>query len=263
MSTSPIGIIDSGIGGLSVMKSIIKLLPYENVLYFGDHAHLPYGNKTQKYIRNRIIKILKYLNDRDIKICVLACNAGTVAGIEYYRKQFPKLPIVGIVPVIKTAVRQTRTGYVAVLTTVLTQKSSYLHKLIKEFAGNVKIISVGCPNLVNLIESAESTDFLIHNEVQKILNPLLNTKVDVVVLGCTHYPLITSIFRDILDDHIQILDSGDAVAKQVNRILLANGDLSQRSESKYIYETTGNESDVSKVAVKWLNQAINFQHVNL
>jgi glutamate racemase len=263
MSDAAIGIIDSGLGGLSVWNSIIRLMPFESTVYIGDQLNLPYSNKSAFFIRRRIISLLKYLSCLNIKIIVIACNTATVAGIDYYRRQFPKLPIVGVVPVIKTAVRDTSSGKIAILSTEFTAKSRYLANLIKKFASHVEVKSIGCPNLVTKIELgySDQPDFI--KELEEILKPVKESKIDVVGLGCTHYPLIRGTFTRILGDNIKILDSGDAVARQVKHILDTNKTISGQSESKFSFFTTGDENIATVVGSDLLRQKIDFKHITI
>jgi len=139
MNYIPIGIIDSGSGGLSIWKEITLLLPGESTVYIGDHAHLPYSEKTTEFIRNRVFKLIQYLVTIRAKLVVIACNTATVAGIDWYREQFPDIPIIGVVPVIKTAVEVTKTKHIAVLSTVYTANSSYQQKLISIYASKCRV----------------------------------------------------------------------------------------------------------------------------
>jgi len=255
MNYIPIGIIDSGSGGLSIWKEITLLLPGESTVYIGDHAHLPYSEKTTEFIRNRVFKLIQYLVTIRAKLVVIACNTATVAGIDWYREQFPDIPIIGVVPVIKTAVEVTKTKHIAVLSTVYTANSSYQQKLISIYASKCRVEIFSNSHLVELIESPRDTTKIIQKELQSILK-LHNTPIDTLVLGCTHFPFIDHEIRLTVGPNVQILDSGGAVARHVQRILIHNAIQSSSSKGNHIFYTTGNCLNVAKTFKKLLKRTI-------
>ncbi len=261
MDTRPIGIIDSGSGGLSIWKALISLLPNEVTIYIGDHAQLPYSDKTQKFIRNRVVKLIRELIKQNCKMCVVACNTATVAGIDWYRKQFPSFPIVGVVPVIKTAAALTKTNHIMVLSTLFTAKSAYQKKLIQTFASDKTVFSVGSTRLVSLIESSKNTRKEIDEELKKIRTPHLSYPIDVVVLGCTHYPFVKDQIHQLFGHAVSVIDSGDAVARHVARILTNIGGVNTQHKATHIFFTTGDAAMVSAVVSKLLNQPTVVEHV--
>ncbi len=263
MSDSPIGIIDSGLGGLSVWKDITVLLPHESTLYVGDHAYVPYGNKGASFIRKRIIAILRWFTSQNVKLAVIACNTATVAGIDKYRKTFPKLPIIGVVPVVKTAAHDTKTGHFAVLTTEFTAKSSYHTDLIKQYAKDRHVTTIGCPNLVTLIEDGTVSGRVIHEELSKLLSPVKKSTIDIIALGCTHYPFIIREIQSIIGKNVRLLDSGEAVARHTKRILEHNNDLRvSETPPKHRLYTTGSATHVTRIASKLLARPISVNHID-
>lgn len=265
MNTFPIGIIDSGSGGLSIRESLRLLCPQETVIYFGDHLNLPYGSKSKKFIISRTQEIIGFLHKKySCKLIIIACNTATVAGIESYRTLFPTIPIIGVVPVIKTAAEQTKTGSIAVLSTPFTTKSEYQKQLIKRFAQGKIVYEIGCPKLVSYIEQGIIQGSVIQKLLRKTLKKILTTQVDSLVLGCTHYPFIKNEIQNVLGSEVILLDSGGAVARQTIRILDIMKLTSERKIAEDMFLTTGNVKNVSRVAGLLIqNNNIQFQSVLL
>jgi len=256
MNNFPIGVIDSGSGGLSIWKDISVLLPNESIIYIGDHAYLPYSEKTTECIQNRVLKLIQFLLNKRVKLIVIACNTATVAGIDLYRQRFPDIPIVGVVPVIKTAATLTRTNNICVLSTKYTAKSNYQMELIKEFAPKATVFAIGSSRLVEYIESESDRTVSIIKELQEILAPVRRRNIDTIVLGCTHFPFIEKEIKKVMGLPLSFLDSGPAVARQVNRILEHNGLYTRNTSAKYVFYTTGNKKKVSIVYNKLLEQPV-------
>jgi glutamate racemase len=256
MRHSPIGIIDSGSGGLSVWKHIVMLLPHESTLYVGDHAYLPYSEKSGTAIRTRVAKLIKFLLTKHVKLIVIACNTATVAGINWYRKQFPDIPIVGVVPVVKTAAAMTKTNEICILSTKYTAQSMYQKKLIKEYATHIHVLSIGSSRLVKYIESVADRKTEIIEELQNLLNPIKESSFDILVLGCTHFPFIKKEIQSVIGPSIALLDSGPAVARQVKRILENNHLLSHGEKALHVFYTTSEVKNVQNVYNKLLKQTV-------
>ena len=256
MNNFPIGIIDSGSGGLSIWKEITTLLPNESTLYIGDHAYLPYSEKSTGFIRRRVAKLIHFLLAKHVKLIVIACNTATVAGIDWYRAQFPTIPIIGVVPVVKTAAALTKTNEICILSTKYTAGSMYQKKLIKEFASHAKVISIGSSRLVEYIESAGDMKEKIISELQEVLQLIRNSAVDVVVLGCTHFPFIKEEIRQVIGVTISLLDSGLAVARHVQRILERNHLFTNSSRASHEFYSTGNVKKVAATYQKLLKYPV-------
>jgi glutamate racemase len=254
MNNFPIGIIDSGSGGLSIWKEITALLPNESTLYVGDHAYLPYSEKSTTFIRHRVAKLIQFLLAKHVKLIVVACNTATVAGIDWYRVQFPATPILGVVPVVKTAAAMTRTNEICILSTKYTASSRYQKKLIKEFASHISVVSIGSSRLVEYIESAGDMKEKIRSELQKVLKPLCTSAVDVVVLGCTHFPFIKKEIQNIVGTEVTLLDSGLAVARHVQRILDKNDLFTHNPSVSHVFYSTGDVKKVSATYQKLLKR---------
>lgn len=262
-SDHPIGVIDSGLGGLTIRRSIVNLLPNESIIYIGDQEFVPYSEKAGTVIIDRIKLLVKYLLRRDAKLIVIACNTATVAAIDITRITFPDVPIVGVVPVIKTAAAVTKTGKFAVLSTSYTANSMYQRKLIQAHAQDCQVMSIPCPTLVTYVEKGDVSSQAMRKDLTRILEPVLHSDIDTVVLGCTHFPFLTESIQRVLGSTIRLLDSGGAVARQVVRVLEQNKALATKSNPVYYYVTTGNAMKVSGVATKLLGESIQFKHVSL
>jgi len=256
MNTRPIGIFDSGSGGLTVWKSITVLLPHESTIYIGDHAYTPYGEKTKDFIRKRVIRSLRFLLSKNVKIIVIACNAATVSGIDYFRKQFQDIPIVGVVPVVKTAADKTKTGKFAVLSTLYTAKSQYQKKLISTFAPGCCVYSLGNTELIRLIEEGRKDSPEVALLLENVLRPVLAKHIDVLALGCTHFPFLRIFIENIVGKSVMVLDSGQAVARQVKHILEHEGMFSLQITPEYQFFTTGDPTYVTNVASQLLGSPI-------
>lgn len=259
MTEHPIGILDSGLGGLTIWQEIRRQLPDEPTIYIGDHAYRPYGEKPVKQIRDRVVRLMTFLLTKGVKLIVIGCNTATVAGIDTYRRWFPDIPIIGVVPVIKTAAQLTRTGSIAVLSTPFTSKSRYQKRLIQTFASGCRVTNIGCPGLGTLVEEDK-----IDEQAKTLLAPLLESfpskRIDVLVLGCTHYPFVKDTMQDIVGDGVTIIDSAGAVARHTGRILAANKLRAGAGKPYTVFYTTGDANKVSRVATKLTGERITFTY---
>ncbi len=254
--TSAIGILDSGFGGLSVWQSITVLLPHESMVYIGDHAYVPYSTKTRFIIHNRVKKLIQFLLAKQVKLIVIACNTATVAGIDLYRSWFPDIPIVGVVPVVKTAAQVSKTKKIIVLSTMFTAQSMYQKKLIRKFAGGCRVYNLGCPNLVSFVERAVVSGKVVEKELRAILTPPVRYGADVIALGCTHYPFLKDQIRAIVGEDIALLDSGGAVARHVSRILEQNHIRAYTGTAGHMFYSTQKRLKASAIASRLLGKTV-------
>ncbi len=218
-ANQPIGVMDSGVGGLTVLKHIHALLPYEELLYFADSQHAPYGNKTAEDITARCFEIADFLIAKNIKALVVACNTATAAAIDALRSQYPNLPIIGMEPAVKPAAEATRNGIIGVLATVGTLKSAQFAALLESYGRNVEVITQGCIGLVECIEHGELNTEETHELIRQYCAPLLAHGADTIVLGCTHYPFVRSLIEQVVGADVVLIDTGAAVAKQLQKRL--------------------------------------------
>ncbi|WP_179354119.1 glutamate racemase [Winogradskyella vidalii] len=218
MSSQPIGIFDSGIGGTSIFKEIHALLPHENCIYLADSKYAPYGNKSHKEIVELSIKNTEHLIDRGCKIIVVACNTATTNAIDYLRRNY-NIPFIGIEPAIKPAALNTQTKAIGILATKGTLSSQLFHKTTDLYANGIKVVEQVGEGIVPLIEAGEVDSEAMRYLLEAYLEPMLAQNIDFLVLGCTHYPYLIPMLSKMLPKHIKIIDSGRAVAHQTKAIL--------------------------------------------
>ncbi len=262
LSDRPIGILDSGLGGLTIWQEIRHQLPGESTIYIGDQAHQPYGGRSSDTIRRRVKRLIRFLLDKGAKLVVVACNTATVAGIERYRQWFPSVPVIGVVPVVKTAALMTKTKHIAVLSTPYTAASRYQKRLIKTFAGGSRVENIGVPALATLIENG-AVGSVMTAIVRKLFTSDHMRGVDVVALGCTHYPFIRQQIAAAAGKDVAVIDSGGAVARQTNRILDANSLRAGKIKPYTVFYTTGDARRVSRVAGKLMHENIQFAYARV
>lgn len=219
MQNKPVGIFDSGIGGLSVLKEIRQLLPNEDLIYIADSAFAPYGNKPLEFIRQRCHDLCRFLLEQNAKAIVIACNTATAAAADTLRRQF-SVPIIAMEPGVKPAIAATRTGIVGVLATENTLTSQQFTNLLHRYAANVQVISRPCPGLVEQIETGDFDSVETRRLLERYTGPLLSAGADTIVLGCTHYPLIRKQIAKFIGPDITLVETGHAVAQQVARVLV-------------------------------------------
>jgi glutamate racemase len=218
MSNKPIGIFDSGIGGTSIFKEIHALLPHENCIYLADSKNAPYGNKSEENILQLSIKNTEYLLKKDCKIIVVACNTATTNAISYLRANY-NVPFIGIEPAIKPAALNTKSKAVGILATKGTLSSQLFYKTTDLYANGIKMIEQVGEGIVPLIETGQLESKEMKSLLETYLKPMIEQEIDYLVLGCTHYPYLIPMLSKMLPEHVKIIDSGLAVAKQTQAIL--------------------------------------------
>lgn len=236
-AASPIGVFDSGLGGLSIWKEIHQLLPNENTIYLADSKNAPYGEKSKQAIIDFSIKNTEYLLSKGCKMIVVACNTATTNAIKALRANY-NVPFIGIEPAIKPAALQSKTNKIGVLATKGTLSSELFISTSEQFRANRDIIEVEGKGLVELIElgNLKATKPLL----EQLLKPLINEGVDYIVLGCSHYPFLIPIIKSIVPAHVRIIDSGEAVAKQTKNILEQHHLLNNIASNHHLFYTNGN-----------------------
>ena len=220
---SPIGIFDSGIGGLSVLRVIRLQMPEESVIYFGDQGHIPYGPRQMEQIRDFSEAITNFLLERNAKIIIVACNTASAAALKYLREKFPAVQFVGMEPAVKPAAEITQTGKVGVLATPATFQGALYASVVERFANGVELFQNTCNGLVQQIEQGNLTGDKTRKILEDALYPMIEKNIDTVVLGCTHYPFVIPLIQEIVGEKVRVIDPAPAVAKQVKRLLEAGG----------------------------------------
>jgi glutamate racemase len=228
-STNPIGVFDSGVGGLSVLKEIRALMPAEDLAYVADSAHVPYGDKSDEFIRARSEFLTGFLLERGAKAIVVACNTATAAAVGHLRTRFA-VPIVAMEPAVKPAVAATRNRTVGVLATTGTLASARFSALLSRFGNGTQVITQPCPGLVEQVELGDLEGPLTRALLERYSAPLMRAGCDTVILGCTHYPFLRPLLATILGPDVAIIDTGAAVAAQLQRSLASAGLLNTSSQ---------------------------------
>lgn len=236
-----IGVVDSGVGGLSVLRALVARLPQENWVYFADQAHLPYGEKPHPLLQVYAVRIADFLLAQGAKAIVIACNTLSAAALDALRARFPQVPIVGMEPAVKPAVQHTRTGTVAVLATQTTLQSERYRRLKARFGQGVTFLEDPCIGLVEQIEAGRLITPDTLALLERILTPMREAAADTVVLGCTHFPFVAEGIRRVLGDHVHILDPAPAVARHLEMVLRQHGLIRMNGKpGRVLGFTTGN-----------------------
>lgn len=239
-----IGIFDSGVGGLSVLRHIQRLLPEERLLYFADQAHVPYGLRPAEEIQAFCGQITKFLTTQGASLIVVACNTATAAAIDHLRSRFPELPFVGMEPAVKPGAAQTNNGKIGVLATAGTFESQRYAALLARFAGNIAAYESDCPGLVAQIEAGKLTGEKTEAILEAAIRPMLSAGVDTLILGCTHYPFVLPLIKEIAGPSVTIIDPAPAVAQQVKRVwegMELRGERSETAVSLQLFTTGSTE----------------------
>jgi len=255
---APIGIFDSGIGGLSVAQEIARHLPNEQILYYADTAHVPYGPRSDQNIRELTAQAIEWLYRQGCKAAVVACNTASAFSLDYLREHYGEsFPIIGLVPALKPAVLQSKTKVVAVLATPATFRGNLIKDVIERFAmpTGVKVLPITCLELVPLVEQGLQMSQQCLNTLKKILQPVVEQGADHLVLGCTHYPFLKPAIQAIFGQQLTLVDSGQAVARQTARILIKNellGEQSCESETRIQCYVSGHNAENLKPILQHL-----------
>lgn len=242
----PIGFFDSGVGGISVLREALKIMPNENYIYFGDSKNAPYGIRDFNEVKELTYSAVEFLLGKGAKAIVIACNTATSAAVASLRVTYPKLPIVGIEPAVKPAVKLNSKGKIIIMATPVTLKLSKFHKLIDRYKDNADIVSMPCAGLVEFIESGNTDGEDLKKYLAQKFSDYSNNDVAAVVLGCTHYPFIRRTLSNIIGSDVPIIDGGMGTCREIKR-RLEIADLLSKSETKgkiKIYNSLGTEESI-------------------
>ena len=222
MRSKPIGIFDSGVGGLTIYEEIHRLLPNEDIIYLADSKNAPYGEKTKEEIIEISVKNTEFLLSQGCKLIVVACNTASTNAVKYLREHY-QIPFIRVQPAIKPAALNSKTKIVGILATKSTLKSDLLFETSQRFAQGVEVVEQVGEGLVTLIESGKMHSEEMTELLRKHINPMMDKNIDHLVLGCTHYPFLTDQIEEIVGSSVKILDSGEAIARQTKVILEQEG----------------------------------------
>lgn len=259
---SPIALFDSGVGGLTIAKEVMAEFSNEDIIYFGDTAHLPYGPKSQQEVRAFVFKIIEYFVNLGAKIVIIACNTATAAGLKEARKKFD-IPIIGpIVPGVREAVAKTRNNKIGVIATKGTMKSNSYQLALNKLAPQIDVFAKACPGFVPLVEAGE----LYTKEAKEIINnsliSLKEKEVDTLLLGCTHFPYLADLISDFMGQNVDLIYPGRGIALKVREILERENLLNQRDR---IARRSFYVSDLNRLSKKFLSlgkQFLDFRELN-
>ena len=249
--TGAIGVFDSGVGGLSVLRHIRKILPNERLIYVADSGHVPYGDKSKEYIEARSLILTRFLQQQGADAIVIACNTASAAAAATLRSQF-NLPIVAMEPALKPAVAASRNGIVGVLATTGTLASARFAALLERYAGEGEIVTQGCPGLVEQVEKGELNSTQTRTLIERYTAPLLARGADTLILGCTHYPFLASVIAGVVGSNIVLVDTGAAVARQLQRRIQTEMPARISAQASAQFFTSGDEVHASRImSILW------------
>lgn len=226
----PIGVFDSGVGGISVLRELVALMPNENYIFFGDSKNAPYGTRTLEEVQKLTCADAGYLLEQGVKALVVACNTATSAAINVLREKYPDMPVIGIEPALKPAVLSKEQPRVLVMATPMTLREEKFQNLMQRFEPYATILPLPCPGLVEFVERGELESVELERFLQELFAAYRAEPVDCVVLGCTHYPFVKRTIQKVLGDHVLIFDGGEGTARETQRRLKECGLLNPSQE---------------------------------
>jgi len=253
MSTQPIGIFDSGIGGTSILQEIVKLLPQENIIYLADSANAPYGERSKEEIVALCRKNVEWLMSKNCKLIVVACNTATTNAITFLRKNY-NIPFIGIEPAIKPAALNSKTHVIGVLATKGTLSSQLFAESAEQYTETTKVVEVVGKGLVEHIEQGDFNSAQLQKLLKGFVTPLISKNIDYLVLGCSHYPYLIDLLKVLLPNDIKIIDSGEAVAKQTREVLKRNKILNlSNKEKRLVFFTNSHPKVLENISKMYFN----------
>jgi glutamate racemase len=248
-----VGVFDSGVGGLSVLQALHTALPGCELIYVADSAHAPYGERSDDYVAQRALRIAEYLLGEGACMLVVACNTATAVAVGTLRARWPEVPVVGVEPGVKPAVKASRNKRVGVMATPMTLRSEKFRRLIEAHACDAQVLPQACAGLAGAIERGALDDPELIDLVRRYAQPLREAQVDTVVLGCTHYPFVRGLIQESLGPEVVLIDTAEAVARQAARLL---GKIPADHAPRVRLVTTGDEAALQRLASRWLPFAV-------
>lgn len=254
MAISPgaIGVFDSGVGGLSVWREIVRELPHESTVYFADQAHVPYGPRQPEQIRRFCDAITRFMIDLQCKAVVVACNTASAAALKHIRETFPQLPSIGMEPAVKPAAAVTKSGVVGIMATPATFQGRLFQATAGRYASGIKLVNQICDGLADHIELGDLDGPATDAILRKFLDPILGAGADTVVLACTHYPFVIEPIRRIAGSHVNVIDPAPAIARHVRRVLDSHGRLAPQSVAAQHHFLTSGSTETFRGALQRL-----------
>lgn len=262
VENNPIGVFDSGVGGLSVLRHIRRRLPHEDLLYVADSGYAPYGGHPPEIIRQRSMALAAFLLERQCKAMVVACNTATAAAVPLLRATHD-VPILAMEPAVKPAAAATRSGIIGIMATVGTLQSARFAALLERFANGIQAITQPCPGLVEQVERGELATDTTRRLVESFLRPLLDKGCDTIVLGCTHFPFLRPLIEEMAGTRIAVIDTGEAVARQLHHRLEEPALLRTRGQGHERFWTSGDVQQARRVISALWGKPCEVQQVNV
>lgn len=242
-----IGIFDSGVGGLSVLRQLTGLLPAHSIVYLADQVHVPYGPRTLEEVQEFSFEITRWLLMQHCGEIIVACNTASAAALHELRRAYPHIPFVGMEPAVKPAAEQTHTGVVGVIATPATFQGELYASVVERFASGVTVLEDTCPGLVEQIEAGNLDGVETRRILEKALLPMLEKGIDTIVMGCTHFPFVIPLIQQITGPNVRVIDPAPAVARQAVRVLPVTMQQPEGSRSIRLY-TTGDPAGLENLA---------------
>ena len=250
----PIGVFDSGVGGISVLRECVKIMPNEDFIYYGDSKNAPYGTKPTEVVRELTIAQVKRFLEIPIKGCVIACNSATSAAVRVLREMYPELPLVGIEPALKPASLYKRDPRVLVLATPMTIKEEKFKNLLAKYEDKATIYGLPCPGLMEYVEEGKYDTSEVSNFLEELLAPYRGGVIDAVVLGCTHYPFVKDKISQVLGPGVRVFDGGEGTAREMRRRIDVAGLLTDKTtRGEVIFENSSDDKSKIKLCNRLLN----------
>jgi glutamate racemase len=261
VSRAPVGIFDSGVGGLSVAREIRRMLPAEDLVYVADTAYCPYGDRDDAEIRERSLVLGGHLQESGAKLLVVACNTASGAALELLRERL-SIPVIGMEPALKPAVRESARGRVGVMATSGTLRSERFARLVDAYGNGAMVHPQACTGLADLVEDGVLEGPRLAGMLEAFAAPLREAGVDTVVLGCTHYPFVRGAIARALGPEVRLLDSGEAIARRTRQILAAENRLAAGAAGAFRFLTTGEVEEVAPVVSRLWPEPVAVEHLD-
>jgi glutamate racemase len=257
LDSRPIGVFDSGIGGLTVVKEIMKILPNESIVYFGDTARVPYGNKSHDTVTKFALQDTRFLVSKGVKAIVIACNTASAFSLDDVQESF-NMPIIGVInPGARAAIKSTRSGRIGIIGTEGTIGSRAYEKEIRKLKNDVTIFGYPCPLFVPLVEEGWVDGKIAHMVAEEYLSVLKEVEIDTLVMGCTHYPLLKKVVGDVMGPDVNLINPAEETALELKEILYKNNlENSDKAVAEYMYYVSDNPEKFARVGNNFLNKEI-------
>ncbi len=258
MDNRPIGIFDSGVGGLTVMREVMEQLPYENIIYLGDTARIPYGSKSDQTIRKYANQCSSFLKSKDVKTIVIACNTASSIALENVQKNFD-LPVIGVIdPGARSAAAVTENGRIGVIGTIATINSNAYQAKIMEYLHDAEVIGIPCPLFVPIVEEGWEYSNVAELTAEKYLDELIEHDVDTLVLGCTHYPILRYTIKKVVGPDVRLVNPAYETARDLKKLLTENNMLNENyANAKYEYYASDAPERLRRIGGNFLKKEIN------